>query len=192
MTITIKEQSSDKVIVRQFQPQDQERCIELFRMGLCSYKDSPMDILNPWFVNLKLKEDMGNIYKHYIANDNEQSNFWVAELNGEVVGCVGAMPDEKDCKALELIRMSVDASIRRKGIASLMITQVENFAISCGFCKVSLTTLVTMLTACAFYEGCGYTRMETFKFKIPEGVEAHVQPFMKELSVTRCVSNVSS
>ena len=67
-----------------------------------------MDKLQPWFVDLKLKEDMGNIQQHYIEKDN--ANFWVAVLNGVVVGCVGAMPDihvhgDSDA-SLELIRMS--------------------------------------------------------------------------------------
>ena len=175
---------SDKVIVRQFEPSDQERCIELFRLGLCSYTKPPMDKLQPWFVDLKLKEDMGNIQQHYIEKDN--ANFWVAVLNGVVVGCVGAMPDihvhgDSDA-SLELIRMSVDPSIRRKGVGSLLIKQVENYAKANGFFKVSISTLVWMTPACSLYERNGYVRKKIKKFPTPIGVEAHIQAFCKDLS----------
>lgn len=175
---------SDKVIVRQFEPSDQERCIELFRLGLCSYTKPPMDKLQPWFVDLKLKEDMGNIQQHYIEKDN--ANFWVAVLNGVVVGCVGAMPDihvhgDSDA-SLELIRMSVDPSIRRKGVGSLLIKQVENYAKANGFIKVSISTLVWMTPACSLYERNGYVRKKINKIPTPIGVEAHIQPFCKDLS----------
>ena len=171
--------TSGDVIVRQFQPSDQERCIELFRAGLTSYKESPMDKLNSWFVEVKLKEDMKDIHAHYIHN-KKQSNFWVAELNGVVIGCVGAVPDEHLEGSLELVRMSVDSTIHRRGVGSLLIQQLEKFAKSEGFSKVSLTTLVWMHRACSFYEGSGYTRRESFKWDTPIGVAAHIQPFVKE------------
>ena len=72
----------NEVIIRQFQPQDQQRCIELFTIGLCSYKTPPHYVINPWFVEEKLKTDMGNIQQYYI--NKHQHNFWVAELNGIV------------------------------------------------------------------------------------------------------------
>ena len=170
---------NDKVIIRQFQPQDQQRCIELFTNGLCSYKTPPLDRIQPIFVEMKLNSDMGNIQQNYI--DEHQHNFWVAELNGLVVGCVGAWPDSNAIESLELIRMSVDASVRRKGVATLLIRQVERFALAEGFSKVSLATLVMMSAACSFYERCGYTRKETFKVSL-KGIDVQVQPFVKELT----------
>ena len=55
------------------------------------------------------------------------------------MGCVGAWPDINNAiESLELIRMSVDASVRRKGVATLLIAQVERFALAEGFSKVVL------------------------------------------------------
>ena len=170
--------SNDQVIVREFQPQDQERVIELFRLGLCSYKTPPHDKVNPWFVEMKINGDMGNIQQHYI--EKERHNFWVAVLNGNVVGCVGAWPHSKTNGALELIRMSVDASIRRKGIATLLIKQVEKYAMAEGFSKVILDTGAMMKAACSFYERCGYKKKKTYSDKLG-GIEVHVQPFVKDL-----------
>ena len=99
-------ENNEEVIIRQFQPQDQQRCIELFTNGLCSYKTPPLDKVQPIFVELKLNTDMGNIQQNYI--DKHQHKFWVAELNGSVVGCVGACPDVNNIGSLELVRMSVD------------------------------------------------------------------------------------
>ena len=180
-------ENNEEVIIRQFQPQDQQRCIELFTNGLCSYKTPPLDRIQPIFVEMKIKSEMGNTQQYYIDKqqyyiDKHQHNFWVAELNGLVVGCVGAWPDINAIESLELIRMSVDASVRRKGIATLLIRQVENFATENGFTKVSLTTLVMMSAACSFYERCGYTRTETFKVSCLKGIDVQVQPFVKELT----------
>ena len=181
--MTISSSSINEVIIRQFRPQDQQRCIELFTIGLCSYKNPPHHIINPWFVEEKLKTDMGNIQQHYI--DKHQHNFWVAELNGIVVGCVGAWPDiNNTIESLELIRMSVDASVRRKGVATLLIAQVERFALAEGFSKVVLDTGLMMTAACAFYERCGYTRKETSIWepgKVKFGIDVYVQPFVKRL-----------
>ena len=172
-------ENNEEVIIRQFQPQDHQRCIELFTNGLCSYKIPPLDRIQPIFVEMKLKSDMGNIQQYYI--DKHQHNFWVAELNGLVVGCVGAWPDINAIESLELIRMSVDASVRRKGVATMLIAQVEQYAREERFTKVSLTTLVMMSAACSFYERCGYTRKETFKVSL-KGIDVQVQPFVKELT----------
>jgi len=186
--MTEQSSSTNEVITRQFQPQDQQRCIELFTIGLCSYKTPPLDRIQPIFVEMKLNSDMGNIQQNYI--DKHQHNFWVAELNGIVVGCVGACPDVNKIGSLELIRMSVDASVRRKGVATLLIQKVESFAREERFTKVSLTTLVMMVAACSFYERCGYTRKEAFKVSL-KGIDVQVQPFVKdlnEISIGRRVS----
>ena len=76
--------------------------------------------------------------------------------------------------------MSVDASIRRKGIATLLIKQVEQYAITEGFSKVILDTGAMMKAACSFYERCGYTKKKTYSDKLG-GIEVLVQPFEKDL-----------
>lgn len=172
------------VIVRQFRPPDQARCAELFAAGLTSYKAPPMDVIQPWFVGQKLRDDMRDIQTSYIdVGEASNKNFWVAELDDAVVGCVAATPDEKDEQSLELIRMSVDTSIRRRGVGSLLVRQVEEFAKARGFRRVKISTLVTMDAACSLYEKCGYARGGVLVFAIDDlgGQEVHVQQFAKEL-----------
>ena len=76
----------------------------------------------------------------------------------------------------------MDPSIRRKGVGSLLIKQVESYAKANGFYKVSISTLVWMTPACLLYERNGYVRKKIKKFPTPIGVEAHIQPFCKDLS----------
>ena len=61
----------------------------MFSAGLLSYTNHPCCITNPLFVAEKLREDMADIQLNYM--DKEMCNFWVAELEGQILGCVGAI-----------------------------------------------------------------------------------------------------
>ncbi len=55
------------------------------------YTDSPMNVIQPWFIDHCIEHDMENIYLKYIKyGKDKRSNFWVVEMNDEIVGCVGA------------------------------------------------------------------------------------------------------
>ena len=138
------------------------------------------------FQSSEIYDGLGAVYdygQYGVELKNNIKKYWwdsMVLLNDNVVGCVGAWPHSKINGALELIRMSVDASIRRKGIATLLIKQVEKYALAEGFSKVILDTGAMMKAACSFYERCGYKKKKTYSDKLG-GIEVHVQPFVKDL-----------
>lgn len=108
-------------------------------------------------------------------------NFWVAvipksnendkEINDdcdEVVGCIAVIPSvdpvTNRVTALELQRMSVSHKHHRLGIASKLVTHLENFARMKKINRVFLSTLTTMDKAVSFYRRIGYTEVEAKKF----------------------------
>jgi len=148
-----------EVLIRRFIKDDQDEVAKIFRQGFESYNHLGNDsaTLGNWFAIYKLKEggEMSNIYDsfHISANEDETDrNFWVATLNNEVVGCVGAIPSEehKD-DGIELIRMSVKSGNRGHGIGSKLISHLLNWTLSKGKRKVLLSTKYDMESAIILY-----------------------------------------
>jgi N-acetylglutamate synthase-like GNAT family acetyltransferase len=60
---------------------------------------------------------MRDIYNSYnLGAPDRTCNFWVAEIDGEIVGCVAAKAVEDDPTCIELQRMSVAKKAQRKGV----------------------------------------------------------------------------
>ena len=126
------------------------------------------------YVQKSLKSDLSDIVSHYV--NNKDTVFFVATINDKVVGCVAldrvegrshlteaekAMicEDSKNRakgKWGELRRMSVDASIRRFGIATKLHNALMNFAREQNLRGVFLTTSSLQGPAIVFYEKLGY------------------------------------
>lgn len=83
------------------------------------------------------------------------SCFWVAVLNGRVVGIVAAQGREDD-NTVELRRMSVDSRYRGKGIAKALGRRVLEFAIRNNYAAVVLGTTAVKLAAHKLYESLGF------------------------------------
>lgn len=60
--------------------------------------------------------------------DTSGSCFWVAELNGKVVGIVAAVGHQELGGAVELRRMAVDQNVRQQGIGFALGQKVLDFA----------------------------------------------------------------
>uniref|UniRef100_A0A8D2J539 N-acetylaspartate synthetase n=2 Tax=Varanus komodoensis TaxID=61221 RepID=A0A8D2J539_VARKO len=83
------------------------------------------------------------------------SCFWVAVLNGNVVGIVAARGNEED-NTVELHRMSVDAKYRGKGIAKALGRKVLEFAMLNNYSSVVLGTTAVKVAAHRLYESLGF------------------------------------
>lgn len=83
------------------------------------------------------------------------SCFWVAVLDGNVVGIVAARAHEAD-NTVELLRMSVDARFRGKGIAKALGRKVLEFALVHNFSAVVLGTTAVKVAAHRLYESLGF------------------------------------
>ncbi|MEQ2200813.1 N-acetylaspartate synthetase, partial [Xenoophorus captivus] len=85
------------------------------------------------------------------------SCFWVAVLDGCVVGIVAAQGQEDD-NTVELRRMSVDSRYRGKGIAKALGRRVLEYAMRNNYAAVVLGTTAVKLAAHKLYESLGFCR----------------------------------
>nr|XP_033806755.1 N-acetylaspartate synthetase isoform X3 [Geotrypetes seraphini] len=83
------------------------------------------------------------------------SCFWVAVLDGNVVGIVAARGNDED-NAMELRRMSVDSNYRGKGIAKALGRKVLEFSMLNNYSSVVLGTTAVKMAAHKLYESLGF------------------------------------
>ena len=89
------------------------------------------------------------------AHAEWSGDFRVAERQGRIVGCVGWRPAEQG-RGLELSKLYVAASARRRGLASTLCSLVERAASGLDF--VHLWTDTRFEDAHRLYERRGYRR----------------------------------
>lgn len=82
----------------------------------------------------------------------------MAVLDGNVVGIVAARAHEED-NTVELLRMSVDARFRGKGIAKALGRKVLEFAVVQNYSAVVLGTTAVKVAAHKLYESLGFRHM---------------------------------
>lgn len=79
--------------------------------------------------------DMDNIAEAYLSN-NETGGFWVAEMDGEIVGMVGVQ--QTDDNSAEIRRLRVRQDKRRQGIGAKLMEQAIGYCRHHGYLKVVL------------------------------------------------------
>ncbi|XP_074848438.1 N-acetylaspartate synthetase isoform X2 [Carettochelys insculpta] len=125
-------------------------CLPIFLMGM-RYYFSRKVILS--YLEYALHTDMSDIEQYYMKPPG--SCFWVAVLDGNVVGIVAARGNEED-NTMELRRMSVDANFRGKGIAKALGRKVLEFAMLNNYSSIVLGTTAVKMAAHKLYESLGF------------------------------------
>ncbi|XP_037341809.2 probable N-acetyltransferase camello [Pungitius pungitius] len=116
------------------------------------------------YIDASLRMDLNDIGGVYMrARD---SCFWVAEVDGRVVGTAACLPNQDAPACLELKRMSVRRSHRGAGIATALCRTVADFTRDRGYAAVVLFTSVVQTDAQRLYERLGYEK--TREFVVPE------------------------
>ncbi|XP_042615761.1 N-acetylaspartate synthetase-like isoform X1 [Cyprinus carpio] len=137
-------------------------CAPFILMG-ARYYYSRKVILN--YLDCALHTDMADIEAYYMKPTG--SCFWVAVLQGQVVGIVAAQGREDD-NTLELRRMSVDSRFRGKGIAKALGRRVLEFAMLNNYSAVVLGTTAVKMAAHKLYESLGFRRVgDTEDYTLP-------------------------
>lgn len=93
-------------------------------------------------------------------HDPESEQFWVAEVDGERVGCVFVARNEQDPRAAQLRCLLVDPRARGLGLGRRLVEECIRFAKSAGYERMLLWTNDVLVGARRIYESTGFSLLE--------------------------------
>ena len=112
--------------------------------------------------DLKIRDGADHDFYDQFNKIGGLKNVVVAYENENPVGCGAFKIHENDI--VEIKRMYVSLIGRRKGIASKVLTELENWAKELNFKKCILETGKQQPEAIELYKNCGYTITTNFGF----------------------------
>ena len=153
------------VTVRQFRAEDADAVRDLFAHAQDdtaeSYSHTAADREGfHEYIDGALNHDLAHVERSYLQRPG--SNFWIAELGGELAGCIGAY--RRDEEEAEIRRLAVDRSARRRGVASKLLDEAEEFCRDAGYARAIVWTANHMSAAIAFLQDRGYHELEDHAF----------------------------
>jgi DNA-binding MarR family transcriptional regulator/GNAT superfamily N-acetyltransferase len=92
--------------------------------------------------------------------DPASEHFWIAEVDGERVGCVFVVRNEKDPGAAQLRCLLVDPGARGLGLGRRLVEECIRFARSAGYERMLLWTNDVLVAARRIYESAGFALVE--------------------------------
>ena len=102
-----------------------------------------------------IKEDLDGALDRYVG---VRAGFWVAEMEGEVVGTVAVRP--KEGATCELKRLYLRADARGSGLGRSLYAHAESFARGAGYDRISLESSRRFVKARRLYEKNGFVLVE--------------------------------
>lgn len=112
------------------------------------------------YIDGALSHDLAHVEQSY--QHRPGSNFWIAELDGRPVGCIGAY--RRDDAEAEIRRLAVDRAARRQGVASQLLDCAEAFCRDAGYARAIVWTANHMTAAISFLQHRGYHQLEDHAF----------------------------
>ena len=111
--------------------------------------DDAWRILNEYYdaVDVMVRDDRDAFLRY---------DFWLAEREGAVVGCIALRPLPNVPRAGEIKRLYVQPSSRALGIAAGLLDALEQHALSAGYEWLYLDSKDDLKVARRFYEKHGY------------------------------------
>jgi GNAT superfamily N-acetyltransferase len=92
----------------------------------------------------------------------EGAGVWLAENDGDVVGCVALRRLAESPGCGEIKRMYVRPGCRGRGIADMLFDALEHYAQAFGYEWLYLDTAADMVAAARFYERKGFVACEPY------------------------------
>lgn len=130
-------------VVRNFTPHDQDAVEELVLDGLRErWGDSFDTSYNP---------DLADIDGHYLAKGAE---VLVVEVDAQIVAAGALVLEGRDRG--RVVRMSVAASHRRRGLARTVVEELIRRARERGLSELHVSTDTPWISAVALYRSCGF------------------------------------
>ena len=151
--------------VRQFRAEDADAVRDLFAHAQDDVADSYSHTAADRegfheYIDGALNHDLAHVERSYLQRPG--NNFWIAEMDGQVVGSIGAY--RRDDEEAEIRRLAVDRSARRRGVASKLLDQAEEFCRDAGYARAIVWTANHMTAAIAFLQHRGYHELEDHAF----------------------------
>ena len=90
------------------------------------------------------------------GHDAKLERLWIAELDGERVGCVFVVKNAEDPTVAQLRCLLVDPKGRGLGIGTRLVDECVSFARSAGYRAIMLWTNDVLISARRIYESAGF------------------------------------
>jgi putative acetyltransferase len=143
-------------LIRNWQKSDRNLAAEVIRQVLEEYG-------LPWQPELA-DRDVIEVEPHYLDRGGE---FWVVELEGQIVGTAAYYPVEHDSLGVEIRKMYLLAEVRGKGLGKYLLLQLEKAIALLGYTTIYIETASVLKEAVILY------------------AKNHYQP-MTEVATARC------
>ena len=97
--------------------------------------------------------DVVEVEQAYLQSGGE---FWVVELQGNIVGTAAYYPITRGEQAVEIRKMYLLPQVRGQGLGRYLLQQLENAIAEKGFKEIWLETASVLSEAVVLYENNGY------------------------------------
>jgi len=109
--------------------------------------------------SVQVREDRHEFEQEYFADG---TGIWLAESDGEVVGCVALRRLPEMVRCAEIKRMYVHPGHRGLGVSDLLLSALEDFARRSGYAWLYLDTAADMKAAARFYRRKGFVDCDRY------------------------------
>jgi ribosomal protein S18 acetylase RimI-like enzyme len=131
------------MIIRAFRASDQPAARALIEEGLSEHFG---------FLDREANPDLDDIESSY---SHARGAFIVAEIDGKLVGTTGLVLEDERAR---LVRVGVDRTHRRSGVASELLDKAIELAAAAGARELVVYTQPEWADAMAFYRAHGFTQ----------------------------------
>jgi GNAT superfamily N-acetyltransferase len=105
------------------------------------------------------REDRAAFQQQYFGDG---AGVWLASCDGADIGCIALRSRNGMSESSEIKRLYVRPAYRGRGIADLLLQELEDYARGTGYVWLYLDTAAHMLAAARFYERHQFERCEKY------------------------------
>ncbi len=138
------------MIIREMKKEDNLRVKEIIQDSL---KSHGLAIPGTAYFDPQLND----LHQYY--NSLKHANYWVVDIEGEVVGGIGIAPFNEQDNVCELQKLYLTPKTQGLGYGKMLMETALSFA-SKHYEKCYLETMHELKTACVLYEKFGFTLLQ--------------------------------